>query len=1032
MFPLSRIDRMPDVFAPLSDKPDHAALEVEVLARWDEERTFDRLREQNRGGPRWSFIDGPITANNPMGVHHAWGRTLKDVFQRYKALRGFDQRYQNGFDCQGLWVEVEVEKALGLNSKREIEEFGLAEFAERCKERVAEYSEVITEQSRRLGMWMDWANDYHTFSDTNIEYIWRFLKAVHERGWLYKGHRSTPWCPRCGTSISQHELFAGEYKELDHPSLFVRFPLKGREDEALVVWTTTPWTLPANVAAAVRPDVEYGLRGGQWRMARESEDYDRVVPGAELVGLEYHGPFDDLAPQQGVVHRLIPWDDVSLEEGSGIVHIAPGAGTEDFELSRVHDLPVLVAIDESGRMTGDYGPFAGLTTGEVEQPVIDALRERGLLVEAGRIVHRYPTCWRCGTPLLFRVVDDWFLSCDEIRQPLLEANAGVEWTPPQYGKRMDDWLRNMGDWNISRKRYFGLPLPFYPCDCGELNVIGSRAELEERATGGLDQLRELHRPWIDEVAVSCASCGNEVRRVTEVGDAWLDAGIVPFSTLGWRNETWTRGGYATGAAEGLSGADLPDHAYWEQWFPADWISEMREQIRLWFYSISFMAITLEGRLPYRKVLTYEKLLDEHGREMHRSWGNAILADEALDEMGGDVMRWLYGEQNPSQNIKFGYGPAHEVKRRLLTFWNSAAFLVSYANIEGFAPSYDELESGPRGELRPLDRWLVARTARLVDDATGAYERFWTPAIVEAFESFVDDLSNWYIRRSRRRFYSLDEAAFSTLWYALVQAVRVIAPVMPFLADHLWRTVVAGPCSGAPSSVFLASWPAARPAEGDGDLLAEIAETRRVVELGRKARGEADLKLRQPLRRAYVRGAPRARRHAEEIREELRVKEIAFDEGPVARPTLKPNLPVLGPRLGPRVREVDAALRAGDFEELGDGRVRAAGEELGPGDLIRGERLALDGWAIAADETISVALDATLDDELRLEGRVLDLIRKLNELRKQAGLELTDRIRVWLPETEQELLGHADRIKEETLAVELELDGAAGEPRIAKA
>ena len=517
---------MAQTFKSLPAVPDHAALEREILAWWDDEGVFEQLREQNRGRERWGFLDGPITANNPMGVHHAWGRTLKDVFQRYKALRGFDQRYQNGFDCQGLWVEVEVEKSLGLNSKRDIEEYGLAEFAARCKERVAEFAEVITNQDRRLGRWMDWDNDYYTFSDTNIEYIWRFLKTVHERGWLYKGHRSTQWCPRCGTSLSQHEQ-AGEenYQELDHPSLYVRFPLVEREGESLVVWTTTPWTLPANVAAAVKPDAEYALRDGLWRLAVSGEEYEHVARGEELVGLHYTGPFDDL-PAAVSEHRVIPWDDVSLTEGTGIVHIAPGAGTEDFELGRIHDLPVIVPIDESGRILPGFGVLEGLSTSEVEDVVIENLRERELLVEAGRITHRYPICWRCKTPLLFRVVDDWFISSEPARQELLDANATVEWTPSFYSKRMDDWLRNMGDWNISRKRYFGLPLPFYPCnDCGLLNVVGSRAELESRATQGLDQLQELHRPWIDEVPITCEGCGKEVRRIPEVGDAWLDAGI---------------------------------------------------------------------------------------------------------------------------------------------------------------------------------------------------------------------------------------------------------------------------------------------------------------------------------------------------------------------------------------------------------------------------------------------------------------------------------------------------------------------------
>ena len=1006
--------------------PDHVALERAVLEWWDRERIFDRLRDRNADGPKWSFIDGPITANNPMGVNHAWGRTLKDVFQRYKALRGFRQRYQNGFDCQGLWVEVEVEKALGMNSKREIEEYGLAEFAARCRERVAHYAEVITEQSRRLGQWMDWENDYYTFSDTNIEYIWRFLKAVHERGWLFKGHRSTPWCPRCGTSVSQHELFAGEYKELDHPSLHLRFPLKGREGEALVVWTTTPWTLPANVAAAVRPEAEYVLEQGGWvvRELAGEGPFEQSARGEELVGLEYEGPFDDLDAQQGIVHRVIPWADVSLEEGSGIVHIAPGAGTEDFELSRIHDLPVLVPIDEAGVMVEGYGVFTGLTTEEVEEPVIEELRRRELLVEASRIVHRYPTCWRCGTPLLFRVVDDWFISAEEIRQPMLDANATVEWTPAFYSKRMDDWLRNMGDWNISRKRYFGLPLPLYPCACGHLNVVGSRAELEERATAGLEGLKELHRPWIDDVVIRCEQCGEEVRRVTEVGDAWLDAGIVPFSTLGWDNPEWKSGGYATGAADGLTGADLPDHSYWEEWFPADWVSEMREQIRLWFYSLSFMSVTLTGRAAYQRVLTYEKLLDETGREMHRSWGNSIEVDEALDRMGADVMRWQFCEAPPHQNIKFGYGPGHEVRRRLLTFWNSVGFLVTYANIEGFRPRY--LEAPADG--RPLDRWLLARTNAFVASMEAAYERYWTPSIMEEFESFVDDVSNWYIRRSRRRFYSFDEAAFQTLWYALVQAIRAVAPVMPFLADHLWQALVSGPCEDAPDSVFLAGWPEA--GEYDQAVLAEIAEVRRVVELGRQARSTSGLKLRQPLRRLVVHGVNLSDEHAAELREELRVKEIEHADVEAEELVIKPNLPVLGPRLGKELGAVRSALAAGEYEEV-DGGFRVAGHDLGPEDVLV-ERRGKEGWALASDGAVTVGLDTRLDDELLLEGRVLDLIHRLNTMRREAGLELTDRIVVTLPASESDLLErHADWIKSEVLAIEIRLDGGSAEPQITR-
>ncbi|MGZ4333968.1 MAG: isoleucine--tRNA ligase [Gaiellaceae bacterium] len=1005
------------MFAPLPDKPDHPTLELEILEIWEREQTFERLRERNRGGPKFSFMDGPITANNPAGVHHGHGRTLKDVFQRYKAMRGYEQRYQNGFDSQGLWVEVEVEKELGLGSKREIEEYGLAEFARRCRDRVARYSEVMTRQFIRLGQWMDWDNDYYTLSDTNIEYIWAFLKEVHERGWLYKGHRSTQWCPRCGTSLSQHEQ-AGEenYVEMEHPSLFVRFPLVGRDGEALVVWTTTPWTLPANVAAAVKPDAEYGLtEDGRWVAVAcfPDETFVRRTTGSELVGLEYSGPFDDLPAQAGVVHTVIPWDDVSLDEGTGIVHIAPGCGAEDFELSRAHDLPVLAPIDEAGRMLPPFGDLAGLTTNEVAEPVVRSLRERRLLVSDGTIVHRYPICWRCKTPLVFRVVDDWFISAAEIRQPMLAANATVEWTPPQYGKRMDDWLRNMGDWNISRKRYFGLPLPFYECECGVVNVIGSRAELEERAVSGLDQLEELHRPWIDGVRIRCRECARELERIPEVGDAWLDAGIVHFSTLGWRNPEWKKHGYATGASRGLSGADLPDHAYWEEWFPADWVSEMREQIRLWFYSQCFMAVTLDGRSPYRKVLTYEKVFDERGKPMHKSTGNAIELSDALDRMGADVARWLYCAQPPSQPLRFGYSLADDVKRRLLTFWNSVAFFVTYASIAGFDPA------GDAGEPQPLDRWLASRTARLVRDATDEYERYWTPGVVAAFESYTEDLSNWYIRRSRRRFWEEDPAALRALGESIMQALRVIAPVMPFLSDYLWRHLV-----GPAESVHLAPWPEA--GDVDEELLAEIADVRRVVELGRRARDEARLKLRQPLHRLVAEGAPLAAGHAEEIADELRVKAVEFGTVEASELRVKPNLPVLGPKLGAGLRLVRERLANGEFEELAGGRFQVDGHVLEPDEVLV-ERIGRDGWAVVSEGGVTVALDTALDDELLLEARLLDRVHEVNALRKESGLEITDRIRLWLPDTDL-IERYLDRMMQETLAVSV----ARGDLRLEKA
>src|SRR5439155_1695136 len=523
--------------------------------------------------------------------------------------------------------------------------------------------------------------------------------------------------------------------------------------------------------------------------------------------------------------------------------------------------------------------------------------------------------------------DDWLISCDDIRQPLLDANATVEWTPSFYSKRMDDWLRNMDDWNISRKRYFGLPLPLYPFVCGHLNVIGSKRELEERSVFAIDDLPELHRPWIDKIVIECEECGEATARIPEVGDAWLDAGIVPFSTLGWQNPEWIEHGYATGASVDLSGADLPDHAYWEKWFPADWVSESREQIRLWFYSQCFMAVTLDGRSPYQRVLTYERVRDETGREMHKSWGNAIEANEAVQRMGADVVRWLFTEQIPSQNVNFGYGPAAEIKRRLLTYWNSVRFFVDYANIVEFVPGAE-----PAAELQPLDHWLNARTEQLVSEMTDAYERFWTPDVIRAFESFVDDLSNWYIRRSRRRFWDGDTAALWTLWGALTQSLRVIGPIMPFLAAYLWRVLRA---EDLPASVIRAGWPVA----------------------------------------------------------------------------------------------VRQALAAGGWEGMPGGGVRVSGRELGADEVLV-ERTAREGWALAEEGGITVALSTELDDELLLEGRVFDLIHLVNTKRKDAGLELTDRITLTLPESDADLLAHEQWIKDEVLAVEIRTDGVA-EPQIAK-
>ena len=1009
------------MYQPVPSTVDFPALERDILAFWEQSRAFEKLVEKNAGGPRWSFIDGPITANNPMGVHHAWGRTYKDLYQRYYAMQGYNQRYQNGFDCQGLWVEVEVEKQLGFNSKREIEEYGLDKFSEECKARVLRYADVIAKQSIRLGQWMHWDNSYYTHTDNNIEHIWHFLKTCHEKGWLYKGARSMPWCIRCGTGLSQHELVGTDsYRDLTHTSVYLALPIVGRPNEHFLVWTTTPWTLPANVALAVNPELEYvKVKQGEnvyilsprttGFLKGAHEEIGRVS-GAELVGLTFRSPFEELAAQAGVEHPVISWDAVGEEEGTGVVHIAPGCGAEDYELSKTTGIKVITPINEAGIYHDGFGELSGRSIRETNPAIFDSLKAKGLLYTTQEYQHRYPCCWRCGEELAFRLADEWFIAADEIRPMMKAASETVNWVPASGGKRMDDWLNNMGDWNISRKRYWGLPLPFYPCACGELNVIGSRAELDQRAVAGLDGLKELHRPWIDDVTIACGTCSAPVSRVLEVGDAWLDAGIVPFSTLNY----------------------LHDQQYWADWYPAAFITEMREQIRLWFYSMLFMSVTLKNQSPYQSVLAFEKLMDESGKPMHKSLGNAIWFDDAADRMGADPMRWLYCAQNVQSNLNFGFGPAEVVKRRLLVLWNVYSFFVTYARIDGFNPT-DGVP--PLAERSLLDRWIISRLNTVIGSVREGLDRIDAASPTRVVERFMDDLSTWYLRLSRRRFWKAEDdndkrAAQATLHEVLTTLARVLAPFLPFYSEALYQNLVRSIDPAAPESVHHTSYPEVDASAIDTNLEQQVEIARRLVGLGRAAREQATMKGRQPLALARVGTPADAPGLGDELRQliarELNVErlDIGGDVSDAVSHAVQAKPALIGPRLGKQVQLVLKALRAGEQTVLPDGSVEVAGATLMPDEVTISTR-AKAGFAAAEADGYTLVLDTRLTPELLQAGLARELVHRIQTMRKDAGFEVEDRI-VTHFDADGDLVAVFDRfgdyIKQETLSVALTANG----------
>jgi len=1026
------------MFQPVDSTCPHIQLEHRILAWWDDTQAFEKLRRKNTGNQHFSFLDGPITANNPMGVHHAWGRTLKDSYQRYHAMLGHDQRWQNGFDCQGLWVEVEVEKEMNYQTKADIEKSGLEEFINHCKARVAKYSKIQTEQSIRLGYWMDWNNSYYTISDENNYTIWSFLKKCHQRQLIYKGLDAMPWCPRCETGISEQERREG-YKNIEDTAVFVKFPLKNRSREYLLVWTTTPWTLAANVAAAVHPELKYAqvrqddslyyLAESLVPIMKEKGPFtvEGTLPGKDLIGWEYEGPFDDLEivqqtfSQAGFTHRVIGWDEVSDSEGVGIVHIAPGCGKEDFDLSKPENLPVLMPIDETGIYTTGHGLLTGKNASQVADEILTSLREKGLYYKKENYRHDYPHCWRCSTPLLFRTVDEWYINMSW-RQEIMDVVKQIRWIPSWGHDQEMNWLENMHDWMISKKRFWGLALPIFECECGWFDVIGGKEELKERAIEGWENFdgNSPHRPWIDHLRIRCEKCGQPVARIPDVGNPWLDAGIVPYSTVKYNS----------------------DRDYWQKWIPADLVLEcFPGQFRNWFYALLAMSTMMEGIPPFKTLLGHALVRDEKGCEMHKSTGNAIWFDDAAEKMGVDVMRWIFCSHNPTNNLNFGYKVGDQVRRRVFgTWWNVYSFFINYARLDGFDPGRDPV---PHDQLQEIDRWLLSKLQELIRTAHQALGDFSVSLLIQSAEDFIERLSNWYVRRNRRRYWrpknesDLDKlAAYQTLYRVLVDLSKTLAPVVPFIAEEMYQNLVRSHAQSAPESVHHCDFPRFdeslynQQLARDMDLVADIVT--RVLSI----RETRQLRVRQPLPRLIavvdVSLSATLKRYEGHLLDELNIKKLEFTASLDAYVTyaVKTNNKTLGPKFGKDLKTISDLLtqqtphQVAQTVSAGTALTLTNGSEtwqLEPEDITV-ETSYPENLILSDNAEPKILLDIEITDELRREGWARDIVRHIQQTRKDIGLEIQDHIHIqWHTDSDplrQALQSHHDYICRETLCDQL--------------
>jgi isoleucyl-tRNA synthetase len=1022
-------------FEPLPAQVDLPALEREILGRWRDAGIFERSLKQTEGGPAWIFYEGPPTANGLPGAHHVEARTFKDLFPRFKTMQGHHVPRQAGWDCHGLPVEVAVEKELGLTGKRDIEAYGVEAFNARCRESVLRYVGAWLEMSRRMGYWADTEHAYQTMDPSYVESVWWSLKAVYEQGLLVRDFRISPYCPRCGTPLSDHEMGQEDvYQTVTDPAITVRFGLVTVPDGApaelegadLLVWTTTPWTLVSNTAVAVHPDATYvvGVRSPDGSKVVVAEDLaDRVLDhdwrvsarfsGQAIVGAKYHAPFGIIKVPDA--HVVIPGSFVTTEDGTGLVHIAPAFGADDMEASRAHGLPVVNPVKPDGHFEDGLPLVGGLFFKDADQRLIEDLADRGLLFASHRYEHSYPHCWRCGTLLLYYAVPSWYIRTTAIKDKLLEQNEQTNWYPATVKEgRYGEWLRNNVDWALSRTRYWGTPLPLWVCPDEHVTCVGSLSELSTLAGKDLTGL-DPHRPFVDAVAFPCPVCEETARRVPEVIDVWYDSGAMPFAQ---------------------HGAPLRNFDEFAGAYPAQFICEALDQTRGWFYSLMTVGTLVFGRSAYENVVCLGLLVDASGRKMSKHLGNVLEPIPLMDEHGADALRWFFAVSgSPWSDRRVGHDALNEIVRKvLLTYWNTASFLVLYANAGGWTAS--GLDSAPGVAERPLlDRWVLSELHALVRDVTRFLEAFDTAAAGRRLAAFIDDLSNWYVRRSRRRFWagpsSVDGAcAFATLYECLTALTLLMAPFVPFVTDYAWGVLRR---AGAPESVHLASWPAFDAAVIDPVLSAQMALVRRLVELGRSARSGASVRTRQPLRRALIGAAgfpSLARELRAQIAAELNVAELEVLGGDLVDYAVKPNFRALGRRFGAQTQAVAAAIAAAPAAGIaravlagGTFTVGSADQPVTVGaDDVVVTQTPREGWAVATDAGETVAIDITVGPELRREGLAREVIRRVQEARKSDGLEVTDRIRLrWSsqdPDMVATLTQHAGLIAAEVLAVEV--------------